>query len=103
MRYRPVLRAAVVFWVSGRSASGRIGRPDAWTVSPTGNLDKTVRAFDPHQVLLLPPSLDDWLPQDHLADHLARFIDELVDEVLDLGRGRKWILGAKCLNASTGQ
>ncbi|MFE5098262.1 transposase, partial [Streptomyces sp. NPDC056638] len=49
------------------------GRPAA--------VDKRFRAFDPHQVLLLPPSLDDWLPQ----DHLARFVADLVDEVLDLG------------------
>lgn len=42
---------------------------------------KRFRAFDPHRVLLLPPSLDDWLPQ----DHLARFVADLVDEVLDLG------------------
>jgi hypothetical protein len=49
------------------------GRPAA--------VDKTFRAFDPHQVLLLPPSLDEWLPE----DHLARFVAELVDEVLDLG------------------
>jgi hypothetical protein len=33
-------------------------------------------------VLLLPPSLDEWLP----AEHLARFIAELVDEHLDLSR-----------------
>jgi transposase len=46
-----------------------------------GAVDKTFRAFDPDQVLLLPPSLDDWLPQ----DHLARFVADLVDEVLDLG------------------
>ncbi|WP_435843885.1 IS1182 family transposase [Streptomyces hirsutus] len=44
-------------------------------------MDKRFRAFDPHQVLLLPPSLDDWLPQ----DRLARFVADLVDEVLDLG------------------
>jgi transposase/cytochrome c5 len=31
-------------------------------------------------VLLLPPSLNEWLPE----DHLARFVAELVDEVLDL-------------------
>jgi transposase len=31
-------------------------------------------------VLLLPPSLDDWLPE----DHLARFVADLVNEVLDL-------------------
>nr|WP_306934194.1 IS1182 family transposase [Streptomyces luteogriseus] len=43
-------------------------------------VDKTFRAFDPHQVLLLPPSLDDWLP----GDHPARFVADLVDEVLDL-------------------
>jgi transposase len=42
---------------------------------------KRFRRFDPHQVLLLPPSLDDWLPE----GHLARFVAELVDEVLDLG------------------
>ena len=41
---------------------------------------KTFRAFDPDQTLLLPPSLNDWLPE----DHLARFVAELVDQVLDL-------------------
>jgi transposase len=45
-------------------------------------VDKTFRAFDPDQDLLLPPSLDDWLP----ADHMARFVAELVDEHLDLSR-----------------
>lgn len=40
-------------------------------------VDKRFRAFDPHLVLLLPPSLDDWLPQ----DHLARFVADLVDDV----------------------
>lgn len=44
-------------------------------------MDKRFRAFDPHQVLPLPPSLDDWLPQ----DHLAQFVADRVDEVLDLG------------------
>lgn len=41
---------------------------------------KTFRPYDPHQVLLLPPSLDEWLPE----GHLARFVSELVEEVLDL-------------------
>ncbi len=44
--------------------------------------DKTFRSFAPDQMLLLPPSLDDWLP----AEHLARFIAELVAEHLDLSR-----------------
>ncbi|WP_306955946.1 IS1182 family transposase [Streptomyces sp. B4I13] len=47
---------------------------------PWAAVGKTFRAFDPHQVMLLPPSLDDWLPE----GHLARFVADLVDEVLDL-------------------
>lgn len=46
----------------------------------TAAVGKQFRAFDPGQVLLLPPSLDDWLPE----DHLARFVADLVDGVLDL-------------------
>jgi transposase len=42
---------------------------------------KTFRRFDPDQILLMPPSLQEWLPE----GHLARFVAELVDEVLDLG------------------
>jgi transposase len=45
-------------------------------------VSKTFRVFAPEQDLLLPPSLDDWLP----SEHLARFIAELVDEHLDLSR-----------------
>ncbi|UVO14915.1 IS1182 family transposase [Mycobacterium sp. SVM_VP21] len=51
-------------------------------MGPKAPVDKTFRAFNPDQGLLLPPSLDDWLP----ADHLARFIADLVDEHLDLSR-----------------
>lgn len=40
---------------------------------------KSFRPYDPEQQLLLPPSLDDWLPE----DHLARFVDDLVGK-LDL-------------------
>jgi transposase len=50
--------------------------------SPKGPVDKTFRAFTPDQGFLLPPSLDEWLP----AEHLARFVAELVDEHLDLSR-----------------
>jgi len=45
-----------------------------------GPVDKTFRPFDPGQAWLVPPSLDDWLPQ----EHIARFIADLVDEHLDL-------------------
>jgi transposase len=61
-----------------------VQRVDARDVAPKPPVDKTFRAFDPGQGLLLPPSLDDWLP----AEHLARFIAELVDEHLDLSRIR---------------
>lgn len=43
-------------------------------------VDKTFRAYDQNQSFLMPPSLRDWLPE----DHLALFVSELVDEVLDL-------------------
>ena len=61
-----------LFEVEPVEAKRRQGRPAA--------VDKTFRVFDPHQVLLLPPSLDDWLPE----GHLARFVADLVDEALDL-------------------
>lgn len=35
------------------------------------------RSYNPNQPYLLPPSLDEWLPQ----DHLARFISETVDQM----------------------
>lgn len=56
--------------------------PIAEPVEPPvqARVDKTFRPYDPHQVFLMPPSLDDWLGE----DHLARFVSELVDEVLDL-------------------
>lgn len=43
-------------------------------------MSKTYRPYEPDQILLLPPSVQDWLP----TGHLAHFISELVDESLDL-------------------
>ncbi len=43
-------------------------------------VDKTFRAYDQDQTFLMPPSLREWLPD----DHLALFVSELVEEVLDL-------------------
>jgi len=40
---------------------------------------KTFREYEPDQLLLLPPSLSDWVPE----GHLARFVSDVVDE-LDL-------------------
>lgn len=41
---------------------------------------KVFREYHPEQPMLLPPSLEEWLP----AEHLARFVDELVEAHLDL-------------------
>lgn len=43
-------------------------------------VDKTFRPYDPDQMFLMPPSIGDWLPE----EHLGRFVSELVEEVLDL-------------------
>jgi transposase len=59
-------------------------RVDPDSSAPKVSVDKTFRVFAPEQGLLLPPSLDDWLP----SEHVARFIAELVDEHLDLSRIR---------------
>jgi len=56
--------------------------PEPATGEEAAGADKTFRAFAPEQDLLLPPSLDEWLP----GEHMARFIAELVDEHLDLSR-----------------
>ena len=40
---------------------------------------KTFRPYQPDQLLLLPPSIQEWLPE----GDLARFVSEVVDE-LDL-------------------
>ena len=38
---------------------------------------KTFRPYEPDQLLLLPPSLQDWVPE----GHLARFISDMVDSM----------------------
>ena len=47
--------------------------------APAGEA-KTFRRYDQSQCYLLPPSLDDWLPE----DHEARFVSEVVENLLDL-------------------
>ena len=51
----------------------------ARTLAPAG-AQKRFRHYDQSQSFLLPPSLDDWLPE----DHEARFISDVVDTMLDL-------------------
>jgi transposase len=51
-------------------------------VESGAGVNKGFRAFDPDAVMLVPPSLNDWLPQ----DHLPRFIADVVEAQLDLSR-----------------
>lgn len=60
-------------------AADKTDRARSATV-PAGR-ERTFRPYDPTRQFLLPPSIDDWLPE----DHAARFIAEAVDELLDLG------------------
>ncbi|MGC8511650.1 MAG: transposase, partial [Acidimicrobiales bacterium] len=43
-------------------------------------MNKTFRHYDQRQQFLIPPSIDEWLPE----EHLARFVSDLVEEALDL-------------------
>ena len=45
-----------------------------------GGVDKTFRPYQPDQMWLMPPSIDEWVAE----DHLARFVSELVEDVFDL-------------------
>jgi len=57
-----------MFSLSGRAQSG-----------DNAAMAKTFRPYDPDQLLLMPPALADWVPE----DHLARFVSDVVD-TLDL-------------------
>ena len=37
------------------------------------------RKYDPHQTLILPPDLNDWLPEEHVARVVAHVVDEFLD------------------------
>lgn len=60
----------------------RVEPPVGVPVDVNGGVNKRFKPFEPDAVMLVPPSLDEWLPQ----GHLARFIAELVDIELDLTR-----------------
>ena len=40
-------------------------------------MSKTYRSYNPDQQLLMPPSLREWLPEDHLAYFVSDTIDEM--------------------------
>lgn len=60
----------------------RVGQPADVPMDANGGINKRFKSFEPDAVMLVPPSLEEWLPQ----GNLARFIAELVDGELDLTR-----------------
>ena len=40
-------------------------------------MGQTFHPYEPDQILLFPPSLDDWLPEDHLARFVSGTVDQL--------------------------
>lgn len=51
----------------------------------SSNMSKRYKDYQPDQMMLLPPSLEEWLPE----GHLARFINDVVEE-MDLSRITRW-------------
>ena len=56
--------------------------PDATVIEAGAGIYKRFKAFDPDAVMMVPPSLDEWLPE----THLSRFIADIVERELDLSR-----------------
>ena len=56
---------------------------------------KTYRSYVPEQDLLLPPSLQEWLPE----DHLAFFVSDLIDQ-LDLCVSNRQFSPKSCIEAT---
>jgi transposase len=60
----------------------RVEPVDDGSVEVGAGINKRFRPFEPDAVMLVPPSLDEWLPE----NHLSRFIAEIVETSLDLDR-----------------
>src|SRR5665647_3713675 len=58
----------------------RVEPVDDGGVEVGAGVNKRFRSFEPDAMMLVPPSLDEWLPQ----NHLSRFIAEIVDTNLNL-------------------
>ncbi len=57
--------------------------PEPVVVKAPAGRSKVFRSYDRDQAFLMPPSLDDWLPQ----DHTARFIAETVMALTEMPQG----------------
>lgn len=66
----------------GESVVERLDVRDGGRIDANGGTRKHLKSFEPDAVMLVPPSLDEWLPQ----NHVVRFIAEIIDGELDLAR-----------------
>ena len=39
--------------------------------------ERTFRSYDRDQLILMPPALQEWLPEDHLSNCVAELVDAL--------------------------
>ncbi len=53
-------------------------------------MGKTYRAYLPEQKLLLPPSLQDWLPENHLAYFVSDVVDQLDLSAIESVYEKEW-------------
>ncbi len=53
-------------------------------------MSKTYRAYLPEQKLLLPPSLQDWLPENHLAYFVSDVVDQLDLSAIESVYEKEW-------------
>ena len=77
----PLMRMCEVFWLAWRERFLR----GSWLLLrwglERGVISRGIREVDQETAWLLPPSVQNWLPE----DHLARFVVEIIDS-LDPGR-----------------
>ncbi|GAA1863661.1 hypothetical protein GCM10009715_08600 [Paeniglutamicibacter psychrophenolicus] len=65
----------------GELLMGRLEGSADIRIDLNGGAKMRFKDFGPNAVMLFSPSLDEWLPE----GHLARFIAELVEHEMDLG------------------
>ena len=53
-------------------------------------MGKSYRPYHPDQAFLLPPSLREWLPENHLVYFVSDVVDNLNLTALDAGRAPGW-------------
>ena len=53
-------------------------------------MSKTFRPYEPDQLLLMPPALSDWVPENHLARFVSEGVDGLDLSAIEDGYDEEW-------------